>query len=77
MIDNKDSIDRCNEAVNIKPSEGDYCRFLQEVIRRTSDGGLICESCYIKCIHSSREPLDCLVKNSKSDAEAKSAKSET
>lgn len=66
----KDNTDQCNGAINIGPSEGDYCLFHKEIIRKTSDGNLICKSCYVKCIHSSRPPIDCLFKNRKANVEA-------
>lgn len=67
--DKNDNIKQCNRAVNIEPSEGDYCLFHKEIIRKTSDGNLICKSCYIKCIHSSRPPIDCLFKTEKANVE--------
>lgn len=50
--------------INVKPSEGDYCMYFQEIIFKTSDGKLMCESCFINCVHSGLNPIDCLCKKS-------------
>lgn len=50
----------------MKPSEGDYCRYYQEIIEYYNGGDTICDNCNLRCVYAGdKEERDYLLKKNK------------